>query len=172
MTATERRRRIVRVACRTMEGKPDGVHLAVEEWIPRVEAWVTGPALCGQSAEQGALLGAPAVTCTGADGSCESYRDSYERALAGRPTAEQELIASLRAEVGRLTAELEAAHTARLNEPVLRHCLYPGCLREYDVSAALRGRAPERPAWSGKGWVQVRQLDGDMWLPLLIGMVP
>ncbi|MFD0032566.1 hypothetical protein ACFVJK_30715 [Streptomyces sp. NPDC127172] len=163
MTAPEgRRRRIVPVACQTVRGEPDGIHLAVEEWLPRYEGWVTGPALCGQSAKQGALSADTAITCTGADGSCESYRDSYQRALDGRPTAQQELITSLRDEVARLTAELEASHTARLNEPILRHCLYPRCLREYDVNATLCGRDPDRPTWSGKGWLQVRQLDGDI----------
>jgi hypothetical protein len=66
----------------------------------------------------------------------------------------------MRAENARLTEEVEAWHTARLNEPILRHCLYPGCMREYDMNAALSGREPERPTWSGTGWLQVRQLDG------------
>ncbi|MEW2301941.1 hypothetical protein AB0958_18540 [Streptomyces sp. NPDC006655] len=105
MTAPARQRRLVPVACRTRHGDPDGVHLAVEEWIPRAEQWVTGPALCGQTAEQGALPADTVVTCTDGDGSCESYRDSYQRALDGRPTAQQE-------ETDRLRAELEAERAA------------------------------------------------------------
>lgn len=156
------KRRLVPVACTTVEGAPDGVHLAKEEWEPRIEMWVTGPALCGRSARQGALPADTPITCTTGDGCCESYRDSYQRAFDGRPTAAQELIDSLRAQNAQLLAELETAHTAWLNQPILRHCLYPGCLREYDVSATLCGREPERPTWSGKGWLKVRQLDGDI----------
>lgn len=80
------RRHLVPVAVFTVEGVPDGIHLSVNEWVPRFEEWATGLALCGESAEQGALpVGTPA-TCQG----CEGYRDSYERALSGRPAAEQE----------------------------------------------------------------------------------
>ncbi|MEU2426866.1 hypothetical protein ABZ619_38640 [Streptomyces sp. NPDC007851] len=107
MTAAGRPRRIVPVACRTRQGDPDGVHLAVEEWIPRVEMWVTSPALCGQSAEQGALPADTMVTCTDGDGSCESYHDSYQRALDGRPTAQQEETDRLRAECERLGGDLD-----------------------------------------------------------------
>ena len=180
MTTPDRQRRIVPVACVTREGAPDGVHLSLLSWLPQWEAWATGPALCGRSAEQGALPEGTPVTCTGFDGSCESYRDSYQRAIDGRPTAHEEEVTQLRAEVDRhvnanlaaaeraqreiesLRAEVEAVHQARLNEPILRHCLYPGCLREFDVNAALCGRTPERPAWSSEGWVQVKQLDGHM----------
>jgi hypothetical protein len=82
--------------------------------------------------------------------------------IAKRPEANGAQTTSLRAEVARLTAELEATHTARLNEPILRHCLYPGCLHEFDMNATSCGREPSRPTWSAKGWVQVRQLDGHM----------
>ncbi|MDX3298573.1 hypothetical protein PV569_33470 [Streptomyces scabiei] len=260
---TDRKPRLVPVACTTVDGAPDGIHLSVEKWLPEFGERVTGQALCGRSAEQGALPADTPITCTDHVGSCESYRDSYERALDGRPTAQEEEMGRLRAEVGRLTrlvgqyadrgiangerakaleeerdrlggdldvyraevlalrdelervaydrtwppdrerpadvrreverarvagehqahavtlqyqaartrwdrerdrltAELEALHTARLNEPILRHCLYPGCLREFDMKATLCGSEPARPTWSGKGWVQVRQLDGNM----------
>jgi hypothetical protein len=71
---------------------------------------------------------------------------------------------ALRAEARarQLEEELEAAHEAQLNQPILRHCLYPGCLREYDSNATLCGRTPARPTWSGKGWLKIRQLDGDI----------
>lgn len=45
---------------------------------------------------------------------------------------------------------------AHLEAPIFRHCLYPTCLREYDVAAGLAGRQPARPSWSGKGWKQIR----------------
>lgn len=41
------------------------------------------------------------------------------------------------------------------NQPVLRHCLMPGCLREFDAAAWMEGR-PTRDTWSGDGWQQVR----------------
>lgn len=40
--------------------------------------------------------------------------------------------------------------------PALRSCLYPGCLREFDTIANMSGRPPATPAWSGKGWIQIR----------------
>lgn len=48
--------------------------------------------------------------------------------------------------------ELEAYRKA----PVLRHCLVPGCLREYDARATLAGQPPARESWSAKGWRQIR----------------
>ncbi|MFF1284339.1 hypothetical protein ACFVY4_26805 [Streptomyces sp. NPDC058299] len=73
----------------------------------------------------------------------------------------QERDRALRAEARARALEeaMEAAREARLNEPVLRHCVYPSCLREFDISATMSGRTPERPTWSGKGWVLVRSLD-------------
>lgn len=58
-----------------------------------------------------------------------------------------------------LEKELEDSHQARLNEPVLRHCVYPGCLHEFDINARMNGRTPERPTWDGEGWFQVRALN-------------
>ncbi|MBL1115394.1 hypothetical protein JK364_23775 [Streptomyces sp. 110] len=45
------------------------------------------------------------------------------------------------------------AHT---EAPVFRHCLFPACLREYDIAAWMDGKTPARPSWSGKGWQQIR----------------
>jgi hypothetical protein len=42
------------------------------------------------------------------------------------------------------------------DQPALRHCLFPGCLAEFDVAARLAGMEPARPSWSGEGWVQMR----------------
>lgn len=75
----DRTRRYLRpVRCLTVSGDPDGVHLSVYEWLPKFEAWATGLALCGASAEQGALPEGAEVTCS----DCESYRPRYERYLA------------------------------------------------------------------------------------------
>ncbi|MFJ5740046.1 hypothetical protein [Streptomyces microflavus] len=37
------------------------------------------------------------------------------------------------------------------NAPVLRTCLVPGCLHQFDVMATMAG-SPARPEWSGEGW--------------------
>jgi hypothetical protein len=86
-----RHRRLVPVACVTVWGVPDGTHLSVEEWVPKLGEWVTGLALCGQSAEQGALDPTTPIDC----GNCEDFRDGYERALSGRPTVAQEQLDKL-----------------------------------------------------------------------------
>jgi len=49
----------------------------------------------------------------------------------------------------------DAISEAILNQPSLRNCIYPGCLREFDMTARMNGRPPERPSWSGDGWHQV-----------------
>lgn len=51
-------------------------------------------------------------------------------------------------------ADLIAEANAFRNQPSLRHCLYPGCLREFDMAARMEGREPARPSWSGDGWHQ------------------
>jgi hypothetical protein len=53
------------------------------------------------------------------------------------------------------TAIAEAIREAIVNSPSLRNCLYPGCLREFDMTARMNGREPARPSWSGDGWHQV-----------------
>jgi hypothetical protein len=53
------------------------------------------------------------------------------------------------------TAIAEAIREAIVNSPSLRNCLYPGCLREFDMTARMNGRPPARPSWSGDGWHQV-----------------
>lgn len=47
-----------------------------------------------------------------------------------------------------------AIHEAILNQPSLRTCLYPGCLRQYD-GMVMAGRPPARPEWSSEGWRQI-----------------
>lgn len=59
-----------------------------------------------------------------------------------------------------LHAELDVLReevAAYRNAPVLRHCLMPGCLREFDVAAWMDSRRPlARPSRSGEGWRQMR----------------
>ncbi|MEU5043198.1 hypothetical protein [Streptomyces griseorubiginosus] len=48
-----------------------------------------------------------------------------------------------------------AIHEAFLNQPSLRNCIYPPCLREFDMTARMNGWEPARIEWSGEGWHQV-----------------
>lgn len=34
----------------------------------------------------------------------------------------------------------------------LRTCIYPTCMRQFDVIACMKGDPPTRPEWDGKGW--------------------
>lgn len=34
----------------------------------------------------------------------------------------------------------------------LRTCLFPSCMRQYDVISCMKGDPPPRPEWSGDGW--------------------
>jgi hypothetical protein len=45
-----------------------------------------------------------------------------------------------------------AIHEALFNQPSLRNCLVPGCMRQYDAISCINGTAPQNPAWSGTGW--------------------
>ncbi|MGR3875705.1 hypothetical protein ACUXZZ_45050 (plasmid) [Streptomyces graminifolii] len=78
---------------------------------------MTGWALCGQSAEQGALPADTTITCTDHEGSCESYRDRYQRILDARPTAERELIDELLAEREKARATAALATEYRIPCP-------------------------------------------------------
>lgn len=53
-------------------------------------------------------------------------------------------------------AVADVINEALLSQPSLRHCLFPGCLREFDMAARMEGREPARPSWSGDGWHQAR----------------
>lgn len=52
-------------------------------------------------------------------------------------------------------ADLIADAAAWRNQPSLRTCVFPGCLRQFDMAARMEGREPARPSWSGDGWHQV-----------------
>lgn len=72
------RRYLVPVQATIISDDPDGVHLAVYEWLPTFEDWATGPGICGESMRQGALPDGTAVTCAG----CLKRQPAYERILA------------------------------------------------------------------------------------------
>ncbi|MEU6979625.1 hypothetical protein [Streptomyces sp. NPDC046371] len=49
-------------------------------------------------------------------------------------------------------ADLVAEAAAYRNQPALRTCLFPGCIRQYDALSWMAGDPPPRPEWSGAGW--------------------
>jgi hypothetical protein len=72
---------------------PDGVHLAVYEWLPMFDDWATGPALCGESMRQGPLPEGTKVTCA----QCLEWQPKYERMLSPGYRPEDDDPDSLRA---------------------------------------------------------------------------
>lgn len=50
----------------------------------------------------------------------------------------------------------EEEHQRFLDQPSLRTCIVPTCLRQFDVNARMTGRTPARPTWSGDGWRHLR----------------
>lgn len=71
------RRYLVPVARLQLPDEPDLVHLSLYEWLPKWEEWATGWALCGTSAEQGALPKGTEVTCP----DCQRYAPKYQATL-------------------------------------------------------------------------------------------
>ena len=71
------RRYLVPVARLELPGEPDEVHLSIYEWFPRWDDWATSLALCGRSAEQGALPEGTKATCP----SCLIYQPNYQKVL-------------------------------------------------------------------------------------------
>ena len=102
-TELDTSRRYLRpVRVTTLSGEPAGVHLSVYEWLPKFEAWATGMALCGESADQGALPEGTEVTCAG----CLAYQPKYERYLAPGYRPENDDPAVLWAKLDRIRAEV------------------------------------------------------------------
>lgn len=96
-TELDQSRRYLRpVQATIVSDDPEGVHLAVYEWLPMFEAWATGPALCGESMKQGPLPVGTAVTCS----RCEGWRPRYERMLAPGYRPEDDDPQVLRSRIG------------------------------------------------------------------------
>lgn len=116
---------------------PDGVHLAVYEYLPTFEAWATGPGLCGESMRQGPLLEGTEVTCR----NCLLYQPVYEVALereaarAPRPKAQELLLAQVQA----------AVKHSGLKQRWLAQQLHTG---ETHLSQILTGRAALTLDWA------------------------
>jgi len=105
-TGLDKSRRYLRpVRVTTVSGEPDGVHLSLYEWLPTFEEWATGWALCGASADQGALPEGTEVTCA----SCLEWQPKYERMLApgynpadDDPEVLRKRLERIRADIGRM----------------------------------------------------------------------
>lgn len=52
-------------------------------------------------------------------------------------------------------AVADAIGEALFNQPSLRTCLVPGCIRQFDMLSCLAGEPPPRESWSGEGWSSV-----------------
>ncbi|MEW2266932.1 hypothetical protein [Streptomyces sp. NPDC047868] len=103
MTELDKTRRYLRPVAATMiSDDPDGVHLAVSSWLPMFDAWATGPGLCGQSMQQGALPEGTAVTCA----ECQAWRPKYERMLAPGYNKDDDDPEALRATLERIRADV------------------------------------------------------------------
>ncbi|MER6092522.1 hypothetical protein [Streptomyces bluensis] len=105
-TELDKTRRYLRpVAATPISDDPDGVHLAVYQWIPQAEAWASGPGLCGESMRQGPLPEGTEVTCV----KCLEWRPKYERMLAPGYRPEDDDPEVLRQRLAGAEAEVAAA---------------------------------------------------------------
>lgn len=97
------RRYLVPVRATVISDAPDGVHLSVCEWLPApLEAWVTGPGICGQSTMHGPLPEGTEVTCS----ACLGWKPKYERYLAPGYRPEDDDPEALREQLDRLRERL------------------------------------------------------------------
>ena len=129
------------VAAMPISEDPNGVHLAVYEWMPRVEAWATGPGLCGESMKQGALPEGTVVTCA----RCLEWQHKYERYLdpGYRPEDDDAEVLRRRAE----TAEREVAAARKFAAEMRDFCSPHGVATDYaDRLVRAMDRAKEGPA--------------------------
>ena len=95
-------------------------------------------AFCGECGFQPGDVGCP---------DCQRAHESYADAMLG----------VFQPELDRLSSERDAADEALHGQPVLRHCVVPGCLREYDATGGLSGK-PVRESWSSTGWLMIPSL--------------
>lgn len=132
------RRYLVPVARLQLPDQPDLVHLSVYQWLPKWEEWATGLALCGASAEQGALPEGTKVTCP----DCLQYRPKYERYLAPgyRPEDDDPVVLRRRAE----SAEREVEAARKFAGEMREFCSPHGVAADYaDQLLEVMDRAKE-----------------------------
>jgi hypothetical protein len=72
-----RRRYLVPAGLLRIGGEPDSVHLALYTWHERMDGWLVGQAICGQSVEGTPRFGSTVGACPG----CAEYLPVYETAL-------------------------------------------------------------------------------------------
>jgi len=77
------RRYLIPVGRLQLPDEPDVVHLALFQWIPRMEGWGNGLSLCGASNEGSPLAGGTEVTCPG----CQHYQPTYRAILDAQDAA-------------------------------------------------------------------------------------
>jgi hypothetical protein len=104
----DKTRRYLRpVAATIISDDPDGVHLAMYEWLPMFSEWVTGPGLCGESMRQGPLPEGTTVTCA----KCLEWQPTYERMLAPGYRPEDDDPEALRRRAATAERQVQAART-------------------------------------------------------------
>jgi len=129
-----RRRYLVPAGQLRVGGEPDAVHLALYVWNERMDGWLVGQGICGQSVEGTPRFGA-AVACPG----CVEYLPVYEAALG------QELAALH----GRARARTARAHAGDTVENGAWHTVWLESRWEWvtkKMTAAQRELAADRVA--------------------------
>lgn len=146
-TELDKSRRYLRpVAATPISDNPDGVHLAVYEWMERVEAWVTGPGLCGEAMRQGPLSEGTVVSCA----RCLEWQSKYERYLDPeyRPEDDDPEVLRRRAE----TAEREVAAARKFAGEMREFCSPHGVAADYaDRLIEAMDRAKDQGV-AGRDW--------------------
>lgn len=114
-TELDKTRRYLRpVRATIISEDPDGVHLAVYEWLPMFEEWATGPGICGESMRQGALPEGAVVTCA----ACLKWQPKYERMLTPgyRPEDDDPEVLRHRAETAEREVTAARKYAAEMRE--------------------------------------------------------
>lgn len=135
------RRYLVPVGRLELPGQPDVVHLTVYRWIPRVQEWFAGQALCGYSTEGDPLPAGTEVTCQ----SCEAYRAKYQTVLDLQAGLDRQPVSEMVAQ-DRLVEQVRAAVRAS----GLKQRWIAGRLNVSDkhLSQLLTGRVPMTLDWA------------------------
>jgi hypothetical protein len=89
MTELDKARRyLMPVGRLQLPDEPDVAHLSLYEWVPRMNEWATGLALCGASNEGSSLPEGTEVTCPG----CQSYQPTYRAILDAQTAAAETMV--------------------------------------------------------------------------------